>query len=90
MVWQIYKKTLKGQSVLQAAQTVSNKYEGYPFSEEENIRKTHLRIKKDKGFFWPCDEENWKWKMAPEWICEKGHPTEIRYYTQEWPDLDQE
>ena len=90
MVWQIYKKTLKGQNVLQAAQTISNKYEGYSFSEEENIRKTHLRIKKDKGFFWPCDEENWKWEMAPEWIREKGHPTEIRYYSQEWPDLNQE
>ena len=89
MVWQIYKKVRRGQDVYFAANSVSNKYDDYPFNEEENIRKAQLRIKKDQGFFWPCDEENWKFEMAPSWIQEKGHPSEIRYYQQEFPDLNQ-
>jgi hypothetical protein len=89
MVWQIYKKVRRGQDVYFAANSVSNKYDDYPFNEEEIIRKAQLRIKKDQGFFWPCDEENWKFEMAPSWIQEKGHPSEIRYYQQEFPDLNQ-
>ena len=78
MVWQIYKKVLKGQNIYMAANTIANRYQGYPFCEEENIRKIELMVQKDQGFHWPMDEYIWKWKMTPSW--KKGEHWSIDWY----------
>ena len=63
MAWHIYQQILAGKDPLTAAQKIFNKYEGYPFSEKDNLTKTQLMVEKDQEFEFPIDECIWNWKM---------------------------
>ena len=63
MAWHIYQQILAGKDLLTAAQKISNKYEDYPFSEENNLTKAQLMMERDQGFKFPIDECIWNWKM---------------------------